>query len=114
MSDPSSTYPFFAEGCDALKQLQQTSENPILVKFVAPHCPSCNTLAPVLQQLVTESAGKLHLVTIDMTAEPEFTMEVGVYTAPTVILFKGTTLVEKFAGLKPKKSYSEAIQKALS
>jgi thioredoxin-like negative regulator of GroEL len=36
-------------GADALAQLQQESTKPILVKFVAPHCPSCETLAPVLE-----------------------------------------------------------------
>lgn len=47
-----------------------------------------------------------------MTEEPEFAME-GVRSAPTVVVFKGTNLLERIAGLKPKKLYAEAIQKAL-
>jgi thioredoxin 1 len=86
---------------------------PIVVKFVAPHCPSCKTLAPVLEQMVTDHIGKIHLVTIDMTEEPELAMELGVRSAPTVVLLKGTAVLEQIAGLKPKKLYSEAIKKAL-
>lgn len=114
MSESLSTSKVFGAGLSDLTQLQQASENPILVKFVAPHCPSCKTLAPVLQQLVTAHAGKLHLVTIDMTEDPEFAMELGVRSAPTVVVFKQATVVERIAGLKPKKLYAEAVQKLLS
>ena len=48
-----------------------------------------------------------------MTEDPELAMEVGVRSAPTVVLFKKTTILERIAGLKPKKLYSEAIQKVL-
>jgi thioredoxin-like negative regulator of GroEL len=101
------------QGREALEQLQQESATPIVVKFVAPHCPSCETLAPVLEQLVTDHLGKIHLVAIDLTEEPELAMELGVRSAPTVVLFKGAKVLERIAGLKPKKLYSEAIQKAL-
>ncbi len=114
MSESSSTPKIFGQGLDDLTQLQQTSENPILVKFVAPYCPACETLAPVLQQLVTEQPETLHLVTIDMTKDPEFAMELGVRSAPTVVFFQGATVTERIVGLKPKKIYLEAVQKIVS
>jgi len=114
MSESLSSHITFGEGRNPLQQLQQESENPILVKFVAPHCPSCETLAPVLEQIVTDQAGKVHLVTIDMTEDPELAMELGVRSAPTVVLFKKTTILERIAGLKPKILYFEAVQKIVS
>ena len=114
MSESLSSHIIFGEGRNTLQQLQQESENPILVKFVAPHCPSCETLAPVLEQIVTDQAGKVHLVTIDMTEDPELAMELGVRSAPTVVLFKKTTILERIAGLKPKILYFEAVQKIVS
>lgn len=114
MSESLSSHITFGEGRNTLQQLQQESENPILVKFVAPHCPSCETLAPVLEQIVTDQAGKVHLVTIDMTEDPELAMELGVRSAPTVVLFKKTTVLERIAGLKPKILYFEAVQKVVS
>jgi thioredoxin 1 len=101
------------QGRNALQQLMHESDTPIVVKFVAPHCPSCETLTPLLQQLATDRIGKIHLVTIDMTEDPDLAIELGVRIAPTVVVFKGETVVECIAGLKPKKLYSEAIEKAL-
>ncbi|WP_448572760.1 thioredoxin family protein [Trichothermofontia sp.] len=100
-------------GRDALHQLQASSEHPILVKFFAPHCSACETLAPVLQKLATEYADQLHLITIDMTEEPELAMELGIRSAPTVVLFRKQNILEKVAGLKPKQFYAELIEKAL-
>lgn len=113
MSESLSTNKIFAEGHNDLQQLMLESNNPILVKFVAPHCPSCKTLAPVLQQLVTDFAGKIVLVTIDMTEYPDLTIELGVRSAPTVMLIKGEEILERIPGLKPKKLYVEAIQRAI-
>jgi thioredoxin-like negative regulator of GroEL len=101
------------EGRKALQELMEPANTLFLVKFVAPHCPSCETLTPLLQKLVADYGGIIHLVTIDMTEDPDLAMELGVRTAPTTIVFKGKTAIKRIAGLKPKKSYSEAIQKAL-
>lgn len=113
MSDTNKILGAGYQGGYALQQLQQDFETLIIVKFVAPHCPSCKTLAPVLEKLVTDHIGKIDLVTIDMTEEPDLAMELGVRIAPTVVLFKGTKVLEQIAGLKPKKLYSEVIQKVL-
>ena len=97
----------------AFEQLKQSSTKPILVEVSAPHCSSCETLRPVLHQLATEQNGNIHLVEIDMTEEPELAIELGVRSVPTVVLFKGDRLVESIVGLKAKKVYVEAIQKAI-
>jgi thioredoxin 1 len=107
------TNQIFGQGRKTLEKLQQESANPILVKFVAPHCSSCETLAPVLEQLVSARSGKVHLVTIDMTEDPKLAIELGVRSVPTVVLFKGEEIVERIVGLKTKKVYAQAVQKAL-
>jgi len=56
----------------------------------------------------------VHMVTIDMTEDPELAMALGVRSAPTVVLFKKTTVLEQIAGLKPKRLYFEAVQKIVS
>lgn len=98
---------------EALTQVQQDPEVVIILKFVGPNCPACKTLAPVLDQLVNDHQGKTHLVTADMTEDPELAMEWGVRSIPTVMVLKGTSVVEKIVGLQPKKVYLEAIQKGL-
>lgn len=102
------------QGRSALEKLQQESKNLILLKLIAPHCPACETLAPVLEQLVVDHMGDLDLVSIDMTEDPEFAMELGVRSAPTVVLFRGTKVLERIAGLKPKKFYADVVQNVLA
>lgn len=113
MQDTFSTDRTFLTGRSAFDRLMQESEKLIVAKFVAPHCPSCETLKPVLHQIAVDQAGHLHLVELDMTEDPDLAVELGVRSAPTVVLLKGQTVLETIAGLKPKKLYAEAIQKAL-
>ncbi|MDG2989786.1 thioredoxin domain-containing protein [Candidatus Synechococcus calcipolaris G9] len=101
------------KGQKLLAHLQQTTDQPILVKFVAPHCAACKTLAPVLEQLMEQHQDNLHLVTIDITQEPELAMDLGVRTAPTVVLFAKETLRGKVDGLKPKNVYSDLVEALL-
>jgi thiol-disulfide isomerase/thioredoxin len=61
----------FYAGKAAWQILMQSSDKLIIVKFVAPHCGSCMTLKPVLEELVTEYSDRLHLVEIDMVEDPE-------------------------------------------
>ncbi|MBD2346983.1 thioredoxin family protein [Anabaena subtropica] len=100
-------------GKEAFDWLMQKSDQLIIVKFVAPYCPSCKTLKPVLHQIAEENPGKLHLVEIDMSEEPELAINFGVRSAPTVVLLKQQQTLAQIAGLKPKKQYADTIQSAL-
>lgn len=96
-------------GAEVLTQLRQESDKPILIKFTAPHCPSCETLAPILDELKCDRPDDFELVSIDMTEDVEVAIEFKVRSAPTVVLLKGNEVKEKVAGLKPKKFYQELI-----
>lgn len=103
----------FFTGKKAFDWLMQKSDQLIIVKFVAPYCPSCGTLQPVLHQIAEENTGKLHLVELDMSEEPELAIDYGVRSAPTIILLKQQQKLAQIAGLKPKQQYAEMIQSAL-
>ncbi|MBE9049658.1 thioredoxin fold domain-containing protein [Nostocales cyanobacterium LEGE 11386] len=103
----------FFTGRAAFEWLMQESDQLIIVKFVAPYCPSCETLQPVLHQIADAHTGKLHLVELDMSEEPELAINFGVRSAPTVVLLKQQQTLAQIAGLKPKKQYAEMIQSAL-
>ncbi|MGD1875334.1 MAG: thioredoxin family protein [Mastigocoleus sp.] len=113
MQDTFSLDQSFFTGKAALEWLQQESNCLIILKFVAPYCPSCKTLEPVLKQIATDNAGKLHIVELDMTEEPELAIEHGVRSAPTVVLLKQQQILTQLAGLQPKKQYTEKILSAL-
>jgi thioredoxin 1 len=101
------------QGSSAFEQLRHSSDKLILVEVGAPHCGSCATLKPVLEQLAIDHQGSFHLVEVDMTEDPALAVELGVRSVPTVLLFKGDRLIDRIVGLKPKKLYSESIQKSL-
>ncbi len=104
----------FHTGGSALTSLLSQSQTPILAKFVAPHCSSCVTLKPILEHLVTENAGQIQLVEIDMTQDPELAMTHNIRSAPTLVVFKNSQELERVVGLKPKKKYSELVQRAIA
>jgi len=108
-----SSHTTFFTGQSAFERLQQESNQLILVKFVAPHCSACVTLSPVIEALVKERAGKLHLVEIDMTEAPELAINTGIRSAPTIAFFKGQKLLTRIAGLRPKKEYAQTIDQYL-
>ncbi|MEA5513559.1 thioredoxin family protein [Nodularia sp. UHCC 0506] len=103
----------FFTGRAAFEWLIQESEQLIIVKFVAPYCPSCETLKPVLHQIAVDHTDSLHLVELDMSEEPELAIKYSVRSAPTVVLLKNQQVLSQIVGLKPKKQYTEIIQSAL-
>jgi thioredoxin 1 len=113
MPDSFSIDQTFLTGKTAFECLMQESDRLIILKFVAPHCPGCKTLKPLLHQIAHDCVGKLNLVEIDMTEEPEIAMNFGVRSAPTVVLLKGHQVLAQIGGLQPKKQYLEEINKFL-
>jgi thioredoxin 1 len=75
---------------------------PVLVDFWAAWCGPCRAIAPTIDQIAGEYAGKLKVVKMDVDENPEIPMNYGVQGIPTLLLFKGGQVVEKLVGAYPK------------
>lgn len=75
---------------------------PTVVDFWAVWCGPCKMIAPVLEEIAQEYAGKLQVTKLDVDYNNESTMKYGVMSIPTLILFKGGQPVERVVGFMPK------------
>ena len=85
------------------------SSRPVLVDFWAEWCMPCRMLGPTIEKLAKDYAGKVKVGKLDTDSNREVAMKYQISAIPTVILFKGGQVAQKFVGLKQEKEFKEAI-----
>jgi len=85
------------------------SEQPVLVDFWAEWCGPCRMLAPTIDKIADAYAGKVKVGKLDTDANREIAMKYQISAIPTILLFKGGQVAEKFVGFKSEKEFKEAI-----
>jgi thioredoxin 1 len=89
------------------------SELPVLVDFWAPWCGPCRAIAPAVEELATEYAGKAKVFKIDVDQVGEVAQNYGVMSIPALLVFKGGKVVDKQVGAGPKAQIAALIDRAL-
>ena len=87
---------------------------PVLVDFWGDHCPACRQISPLLQQLAGEYAGRLSIVKMHAAENPSTASKLGVRAMPTILAFKSGKVVGQLVGARPKKAFTELIERALA
>ena len=85
------------------------SKSATLVDFWAEWCMPCKMLAPVIDEIADEYAGRVKVGKVDTDSNRQIAIKLGISAIPTLILFKGGQMVKKFVGLQQKRDLKAAI-----
>ena len=89
------------------------SDIPVLLDFWATWCGPCRMIAPYIEELAAEYAGKIKVGKVNVDEEVQLAMQFRVASIPTVLIIKDGKTVQQAVGYRTKKDLEAMIQKAL-
>jgi thioredoxin 1 len=102
------------------KTLQLTSQNfesevlgasePVLVDFWATWCPPCRAIAPAVESLAEDFAGRAKVGKVDVDANPDLAQRFGIQSIPTLLIFRAGRVVDHRIGAAPKAELTRMLE----
>lgn len=92
---------------------EEVSQGVVLVDFYADWCGPCRMLTPIVEALAQEMVGKATVAKVDTDRAPQTASKFEVTSIPTLILFKGGTIVKKVVGLRDLDGLRKMVTEAL-
>ena len=86
----------------------------VMVDFWAVWCGPCQMVAPIVDELANEYAGKVKVRKLNTDENPEVAGRYQVMSIPTILFFKNGQVVEKLVGARPKRQFKEVIDQLLA
>src|SRR3954451_13579021 len=96
------------------KDQVENAEGPVLVDFWAPWCGPCRMVAPILDQISDELAGKLTIAKVNVDENQQIAGNLGIMSIPTLMLYKDGKPVETIIASHPKHLLMENIQRHMN
>ncbi len=89
------------------------SDVPVLVDFTASWCGPCRMLAPIIEQLAADYAGRVTVCKVDVDDCPDLAQRYGVMSVPMLMLVKDGEVANKTVGAIPKNRLAAMLDAAL-
>ncbi|HKM32207.1 MAG TPA: thioredoxin [Oscillospiraceae bacterium] len=87
------------------------SDKPVLVDFWAPWCGPCKMLAPILEEAASEVGSDAVIAKVNIDEESSLAERFGIFSIPTMIVFKDGEEVDRIVGLTSKEKILEHLSK---
>ena len=92
----------------------ERSPLPVLVDAWAPWCAPCRMIAPVLEELAAELAGRVRVAKLNVDENPATAARFGIQSIPTLLVLLGGREVDRMIGVQPKGEIVGRLQRLLS
>jgi len=89
------------------------SDMPVLIDFWAEWCGPCRMLAPTIEELAGDYAGRVKVGKLDVDNNRETALKYSIQSIPTVLLLKDGEVVNKLVGLTGKDALASALDATL-
>ena len=89
------------------------SAQPVLVDFFATWCGPCRMLAPTVEDIAADYEGKIKVVKADIDEMPEISLEYGIMSIPTLMVFKDGQPAGKMVGVSEYDEIADMIDQAI-
>lgn len=90
------------------------SDKLVLVDFWAEWCGPCKMIAPIVEELAMEYDGTLKVGKVDVDANQRVSMQFGIRSIPTLLIFKNGKVVDQVIGAVPKRALTEKLSRHLN
>ncbi|MGD8554798.1 MAG: thioredoxin [Anaerolineales bacterium] len=99
---------------DTFEKAILQSDLPVVVDFWAPWCGPCKMVAPTLEKLAQEYAGKLVVAKVNTDENPRWATELGVQGIPTMLFVSGGTTLHRQVGAVPEPYLRDMVEEFLN